>query len=82
MKIFRTKSCIQYTSLSAANNTEVAIERVVLLYFVVENSTLFPVPFLVTKENLCNSVVVYNTIADDESFTMLISRGCKLDICY
>ena len=49
-------------SLSAANNTDVPIEGVVLLDFAVENSTLFQIPFLVTKENLSNPIIGYNTI--------------------
>ena len=38
------------------------IEGIVLLDFAVDNATLFQVPFLVTKENLSNPIIGYNTI--------------------
>ena len=49
-------------NLSAANNTEVPIEGVVLLDFAIDKSMLFKIPFLVTKENISNSIIGYNTI--------------------
>ena len=49
-------------NLSAANNTEVPIEGVVLLDFAIDESMLFKIPFLVTKENISNSIIGYNTI--------------------
>ena len=63
-KIYSIKEFLdnKFLSLSAANNTEVPIEGVVLLDFAVDNATLFQVPFLVTNENLSNPIIGYNTI--------------------
>ena len=63
-KIYSIKEFLdnEFLSLSAANNTEVPIEGVVLLDFAVDNAMLFQVPFLVSKENLSNQIIGYNTI--------------------
>ena len=47
--------------LVAANNTDVNIEGVVVLSFSV-GSCVFPVPFLVTKDELRNPIIGYNVI--------------------
>ena len=49
-------------NLSAANNTEVPIEGVVVLDFAIDDSILFKIPFLITKENIANLIIGYNTI--------------------
>ena len=48
--------------LSAANNTEVPIEGVTLFDFAIDSNILFQIPFLITKEKICNPIVGYNTI--------------------
>ena len=47
--------------LVAANNTDVSVEGVAVLSFQV-GSCIFPVPFLVTKDDLRNPIIGYNVI--------------------
>ncbi len=49
-------------SVSAANNTKVPIEGVILLDISIGGSAPFEVPFLVTKEKLDNPILGYNVI--------------------
>ena len=49
-------------NLSAANNTEVPIEGVVLVDFEIDKSVLFKIPLLVTKERLSDPIIGFNTI--------------------
>ena len=62
-------------SISAANNTEVPIEGVVLLDFSVDTSILFQIPFLITKEKISDPIIGYNTI---EHF--ILNYNDKLEI--
>ena len=49
-------------SVSAANNSKVPIEGVILVDISIGGAKLFEVPFLVTKENLENQILGYNVI--------------------
>ena len=49
-------------SLSAANNTEVPVEGVILIEFSIESKKFFQIPFLVTSENVANPIIGYNAI--------------------
>ena len=48
-------------SLSAANNTELPIEGVVLFHFGIEEN-LFQIPFVITTDELAHPIIGYNTI--------------------
>ena len=49
-------------SLSAANNSELPVEGVILLDFGVDGKNLFKVPFLVTNDELAHPIIGFNTI--------------------
>ena len=48
--------------LFAANNTPVEIEGVAVLQFSVDGSTPFPVPFLITQNELTQPIIGFNVI--------------------
>ena len=52
----------EFLSLSAANNTEVPVEGVILIDFSIESQKFFQIPFLVTSENVANPIIGYNAI--------------------
>ena len=49
-------------NISAANNTNLPIEGVVLLDFGVDDEVLFQVPFLICRDDLTHTIIGYNTI--------------------
>lgn len=61
-------------SLSAANNTEVPVEGVVLLDFG-GDEYMFQIPFLVTKENIAHTILGYNAI---EYLVLNLNEECKV----
>ena len=63
-------------SLSAANNTEVPVEGVVLLDFGGKEN-MFQIPFLITKEDIACTILGYNAI---EHIVLNFTEECKLPV--